>query len=218
MRERHSRSEQRGAGQISRKSLRAAVTCSIGPSGKIPSSLWNSELSQARIWPTRTSLSRSRPQVPAGIRTRKGNASALETLVVSGRTTVLSSPASPNSDGWIARQGRRLPCLIPTRGSRSTRESWTPTVHFTYDGCPHSPPERSLQDRRAFRTSRSSHLPAPHCPIGSLRQSRTPANTPVRSRCAPAQKLLRSRARHTEQAAHCRAGKAVFDAQGDRIT
>ena len=61
---------------ISKKSLRAAVTFSIRASGSKPSSLWKSELSQARTWSTKTSLSRPRPAVPFGIRTRKGKASS----------------------------------------------------------------------------------------------------------------------------------------------
>jgi hypothetical protein len=108
------------AGQISKKSLRAAVTFSMRPSGRIPSSLWKRELFQARIWSIRMSLLCSRLQVPAGIRTRKGNASSLEILVVRGRTTVLSSPASQNSDGWTAKQERCLPGFVPIRGSKST--------------------------------------------------------------------------------------------------
>ena len=55
-----------------------------------------------------------------GIRTRRGNASSWMIRVVRGSTTVLGKPASPNSVGWIARQGRCLPGFVPTRGSRAT--------------------------------------------------------------------------------------------------
>ena len=71
---------------------------------------------------------------------------------------------------------------------------------------PHPPSaERTLQDRRSFRTSGSSSLPATLCPIGLHRRSRMPAKTAVGLRCALAKERLRSRTRHTGQAAHYRA-------------
>jgi hypothetical protein len=102
--------------QMSRKSLSAAFTLSTSASGSNPNSLRKSELSQAWIWSTSTSLSDSRLQVPRGMRTRKGNASSRVNFVVRGRMTVLSRPASLNSEGWIARQGSCFPRFVPSRG------------------------------------------------------------------------------------------------------
>ena len=76
---------------------------------------------QASIWSTRISLSLFQPAESGGYpHAQGGNASSWTIRVVRGGTTVLGNPASPNSVGWIARQGRCLPGFVPTRGSRAT--------------------------------------------------------------------------------------------------